>query len=192
MALSGFVVVLTVLILTSALLASSSTPFIVLHGKSPGSPFVFCFWVSTCLPRTRRSPNFWCWSNSNFWCWVQGIGDQCENQGVTEFTEFLSSWSGSQGHCMCVSYACSSYSLVIVSIFLDLVRTVHLFNREKVLSLFFVIDARTRPFTWLDTATICHPVQCLIWDLSCFSFGTTTMLWFCFQKIEVVHIGLQA
>ncbi|XP_064939573.1 uncharacterized protein LOC135649886 [Musa acuminata AAA Group] len=60
MALLGFVVVLTVLILTSALLASSSTPFIVLHG----------------------------------------IGDQCENQGVTEFTEFLSSWSGSEGHCI--------------------------------------------------------------------------------------------
>ncbi|CAL9078427.1 unnamed protein product [Musa textilis] len=57
MALSGFVVVL---ILTSSLLASASTPFIVLHG----------------------------------------IGDQCENQGVTEFTELLSSWSGSEGQCI--------------------------------------------------------------------------------------------
>lgn len=31
-----------------------------------------------------------------------GIGDKCSNAGVTQFTELLSDWSGSQGYCMYV------------------------------------------------------------------------------------------
>ncbi|CAL2240974.1 unnamed protein product [Prunus armeniaca] len=29
-----------------------------------------------------------------------GIGDKCSNRGVTQFTELLSNWSGSQGYCI--------------------------------------------------------------------------------------------
>uniref|UniRef100_M1CGI7 Palmitoyl-protein thioesterase n=1 Tax=Solanum tuberosum TaxID=4113 RepID=M1CGI7_SOLTU len=29
-----------------------------------------------------------------------GISDKCSNGGITHFTELLSNWSGSSGHCM--------------------------------------------------------------------------------------------
>lgn len=31
---------------------------------------------------------------------MTGISDKCSNRGVTQFTELLSNWSGSQGYCM--------------------------------------------------------------------------------------------
>lgn len=37
---------------------------------------------------------------------LAGISDKCTNRGVTQFTELLSSWSGSQGYCM---YACFTF-----------------------------------------------------------------------------------
>lgn len=31
---------------------------------------------------------------------VAGIGDQCSNKGMAQFTEQLSNWSNSEGHCV--------------------------------------------------------------------------------------------
>lgn len=39
---------------------------------------------------------------------MTGIGDKCSNRGVTQFTELLSNWSGSQGYCMYAIKTCST------------------------------------------------------------------------------------
>lgn len=37
---------------------------------------------------------------------MAGIGDQCSNRGVKQFTELLGNFSGTEGYCM---YACIKY-----------------------------------------------------------------------------------
>ncbi|KAG6497833.1 hypothetical protein ZIOFF_045739 [Zingiber officinale] len=87
--LFAFVVLLVVPILTS-----SSTPFLVLHGKRAPSSTCLAFRVLTFLQ--SGADLTWRVMFDEF----LGVGDQCENAGITEFTKLLSTWSGSQGYCL--------------------------------------------------------------------------------------------
>ncbi|KAK9911029.1 hypothetical protein M0R45_034955 [Rubus argutus] len=58
---------------------------------SPLVPIILIFsFTITLIPLTLSVP----------FIVFHGIGDKCSNGGVTRFTEFLSNWSGSQGHCI--------------------------------------------------------------------------------------------
>ncbi|KAG6501781.1 hypothetical protein ZIOFF_041665 [Zingiber officinale] len=87
--LFAFVVLLVVPILTS-----SSTPFLVLHGKRAPSSTCLALRVLTFLQ--SGADLTWRVMFDEF----LGVGDQCENAGITEFTKLLSTWSGSQGYCL--------------------------------------------------------------------------------------------
>ncbi|BBG97309.1 alpha/beta-Hydrolases superfamily protein [Prunus dulcis] len=51
--------------------------------------FIF-FFIITLIPLIHSVP----------FIVFHGIGDKCSNRGVTQFTELLSNWSGSQGYCI--------------------------------------------------------------------------------------------
>ncbi|XP_042399168.1 palmitoyl-protein thioesterase 1-like isoform X2 [Zingiber officinale] len=59
---------------------------------SPSRIVLFAFVVLLVVPILT--------SSSTPFLVLHGVGDQCENAGITEFTKLLSTWSGSQGYCL--------------------------------------------------------------------------------------------